>query len=104
MICDKQHFNTLSEAATAAIGRSHAGRGKHGFKPYKCPQCGLYHLSSKTKKIKHAISDLPNHIHVVGTPKAKYNSINKLFENDRVVFTLTHRLNLPIELINQTKK
>lgn len=103
MICDKQPFNTLSEAATAATGRSNAGRGKFGFKPYKCRECGLYHLTSKTKKLKHSISNIPPGTHVIGNTTGKYQGKRPMTDINRTVFTMTHKLNLPIELINQFK-
>lgn len=103
MICDKHPFNTLSEAATAAKGRSHAKRSKHGYKPYKCLECGLYHLTSKTKKLKHSISNIPPGTHVIGTAKGKYQGKQPMTEINRTVFTMTHKLKLPIELINQFK-
>lgn len=47
MTCDKPQYNTLFDAKKHGDGINRA-KGMH-FKPYKCPDCGLYHLTSNNK-------------------------------------------------------
>lgn len=47
MTCDKITFNTLKEAKDRATGMSNA-KGAH-MKPYKCLECGKFHLATNPK-------------------------------------------------------
>jgi hypothetical protein len=50
LYCDKRSYQTPHEAAEDLVGLR-ARNHKHKFRVYECPICGLYHITTITKKI-----------------------------------------------------
>ena len=49
MYCDKRSYETAKDAHEDLTGLRERNK-RHKFSMYKCPICGLYHITTVTKK------------------------------------------------------
>lgn len=49
MICDKVTYETAKEASRQIPHMNKRSSRKHKYRPYKCDNCGKFHLTTTTK-------------------------------------------------------